>query len=530
MKKRTYSLPLLRIPEEYMTDARYLEARVMKRLHARERWGEPTPKEVLLRIRQELDVLAQGYPDYVLIVEDIVNELRKGHYPCEIVSGNLKASKVAQVLMLTYEDPLALGLRFDEFVNSSAAEDFLPEVGLRTNAAGRRHILAYLIGTYGREHVATIAGAASGVVLSGLRIRDVVEVSEGSEDVPEIVSPMREVLASGLVKFEIEAWDEHPIVTECLRETSGKLIFHEQLAEMIHLMAGCVYGKATRIARSLRARDRATCESLKERFLSDALANPMVRRGIWRDESFARMNLAVQWDRWAENADCLHSRTAVVTNDRLPEFVTKRIAVGAMTYEEVRTALDRGERAIVLVRHAERPPLAKDDPTHGADLDLTDRGRAEARSYGFLLAEMMRRHDARLYACSTKRCRKTALAFCRTADEVVRGVTILEELGSASPYIVGDVRTDSPSLEEATDAFEQILLDPSASGNKARFAVYVTHDRNVACFLAGRKVITSFDETNWPGYLDAAVMLLGRNGVARYGYIYRPRQLEGFCL
>lgn len=49
--------------------------------------------------------------------------------------------------------------------------------------------------------------------------------------------------------------------------------------------------------------------------------------------------------------------------------------------------------------------------------------------------------------------------------------------------------------------------------------IFVTHDICVGCFLAGRKVITHFDETNWPKFLDAAVAFLGRNGRARYGYM-----------
>ena len=36
----------------------------------------------------------------------------------------------------------------------------------------------------------------------------------------------------------------------------------------------------------------------------------------------------------------------------------------------------------------------------------------------------------------------------------------------------------------------------------------VTHDLNVACFLAGNGTVTSFTEKSWPGFLDAAVLFI----------------------
>ena len=36
----------------------------------------------------------------------------------------------------------------------------------------------------------------------------------------------------------------------------------------------------------------------------------------------------------------------------------------------------------------------------------------------------------------------------------------------------------------------------------------ITHDLNVACFLAGNGTVTSFTEKSWPGFLDAAVLFI----------------------
>lgn len=46
----------------------------------------------------------------------------------------------------------------------------------------------------------------------------------------------------------------------------------------------------------------------------------------------------------------------------------------------------------------------------------------------------------------------------------------------------------------------------------------------VACvftagWLCGRKVVTRFNDSNWPHYLDAVIAFLGKNGRARYGYL-----------
>ncbi len=54
---------------------------------------------------------------------------------------------------------------------------------------------------------------------------------------------------------------------------------------------------------------------------------------------------------------------------------------------------------------------------------------------------------------------------------------------------------------------------------EAPLKVYVTHDINVGCFLAGRGVVTRFEDHSWSHYLDAAVAFLGRNGHARYGFL-----------
>lgn len=50
--------------------------------------------------------------------------------------------------------------------------------------------------------------------------------------------------------------------------------------------------------------------------------------------------------------------------------------------------------------------------------------------------------------------------------------------------------------------------------------VAVTHDVNIACFLAGRGIVTSFTEETWPHYLDAVVIVRDRNhDFIEYGWL-----------
>ena len=59
-------------------------------------------------------------------------------------------------------------------------------------------------------------------------------------------------------------------------------------------------------------------------------------------------------------------------------------------------------------------------------------------------------------------------------------------------FSVGTQRGYNP-LGAATEKMESVLTDIAAYG-VGELAIAVTHDVNVACFLAGRKIQTSFSE------------------------------------
>lgn len=78
------------------------------------------------------------------------------------------------------------------------------------------------------------------------------------------------------------------------------------------------------------------------------------------------------------------------------------------------------------------------------------------------------------------------------------------------------------------DEMEEALCKMHAP--ESRLVVAVTHDINVAAFMAGRGVITSFDEETWPHYLDAVVLIRRPNGGVEYGLMRHDSSFDGIDL
>ena len=130
-----------------------------------------------------------------------------------------------------------------------------------------------------------------------------------------------------------------------------------------------------------------------------------------------------------------------------------------------------------------------------------------------------------------------------------REVRILPVLGSASPffgsldermaliaeghyrerlneyYSVGVQKGYEP-LASSTDRMEESLDSLALPSHSLLLAV--THDVNVGCFLAGRKVVTAFTADTWPYYLDAAVILSSPEGAVEYGFLRWDGSFDGF--
>ena len=139
----------------------------------------------------------------------------------------------------------------------------------------------------------------------------------------------------------------------------------------------------------------------------------MFRQRRWADEHTARQYAESLWTEWSKNTTRLFMRTHVASGDKTPRFATSRTAVGEVSVQDIAVALNRGERVAIIVRHAERPPLEKNDPTFGKDLKLTEHGIEQAKTFGFILSQFIGKATHRCFACDNKRCLETARLILR---------------------------------------------------------------------------------------------------------------------
>ena len=233
---------------------------------------------------------------------------------------------------------------------------------------------------------------------------------------------------------------------------------------------------------------------------------------------------------------------------------------GEMTLRDVRDAIAVGGTVTLLMRHAERPPLAANDPTFGASLSLTPRGWTTARQFGGMLADVVRPKSVSFYASETFRTLQTACAMAIGLEEsgevraIGKKVGLAGCLGGESPFFgdladrmaliaegpeenhhermneyfrSGKMRGYRP-LDLAADELESRL--ERLHGHGERLVVAVSHDINVAAFLAARGVVPSFGAKEWPGYLDGAVVIRMPDGSSEYGMLRWDERFEGVDL
>lgn len=242
-------------------------------------------------------------------------------------------------------------------------------------------------------------------------------------------------------------------------------------------------------------------------------------------------------------------------NERVGRYSRK--VRGEMRLCDIKDALEDGCNVTMLIRHAERPPLEPGDMTFGASLALTERGWRMSRQFGAMLTNTVHPRSIAFYASGTFRTVQTAcgmamgLDAAKTVNSIARKIRLAEFLGSYSPffgmledrmalaaegryhehlneYFTGGVLPGYRPLGRATGGLEARLHALHRSGEN--LVVAVTHDINVAAFLAGRGVVSSFTDETWPDYLDSAVVVETLDGNREYGFIRWDKRFEGIDL
>ena len=542
--RKRIRLPMPQLSEGSKDGIDYLQKLAMEGVRCYLAHNEPYCEETLRRVKSELEVVAKGYPEYFIIINELVHWARRNGIPVNVNRGSVCASCLAYLLDLTTENPLLKHLRFEKFINPMFAEGWLPDIDLEVPESGIPAIHAHMVDVYGNDHFAKIKNYPRGFVLCSDNITDIGPTETGDDGLMSITAPVSDVLKAGLCKFDLDIAERHPIEMECLRETNGLTVYHEQITDMINLMSRRSYAWSTWAEKCLAIARAQDNERNHNDFVAGCLANPMFRQRKWKDERVAREYAESLWNNWSRSATHLFMRTHALCGDKTVRYATNRIAIGDVAMQDVGIALKRGDRVAIIVRHAERPPLEKNDPTFGKELRLTEHGREQAKAFGFVLSQFTENASRYITTGENLRCDETARLIAKELGAPVSARYVYGEnmLGSGSPFFgnvhermalaeQGDYRE---SLNEyfrtgvqrgfkdlcaATDILEDFVWSDRWATHNEQLQVFVTHDINVACFLAGRGVVTRFEEYNWPGYLDAAVAFISHNGQARYGYM-----------
>jgi len=153
-----------------------LEAAYLKHLTyigAKERYGDPVPEDVSLRLDFELDTIKQmGFPGYFLITQDFINKAREMGVIVGPGRGSAAGSAVAFCTGITNIDPIKYDLLFERFLNPDRVS--LPDVDIDFDDDGRQLVLDYVTEKYGADRVAHIC--TFGTMATKMAIRDVARV------------------------------------------------------------------------------------------------------------------------------------------------------------------------------------------------------------------------------------------------------------------------------------------------------------------------------------------------------------------
>lgn len=208
-----------------------------------------------------------------------------------------------------------------------------------------------------------------------------------------------------------------------------------------------------------------------------------------------------------------------------------------MTLADFADELRRGARAILQVRHAERPKMDPTDPTFGDVLPLTAEGERTSRLFGEALAEFS--NDVQFVSSPLRRTRMTAALvaegmglrgvsipaygllgnesfYYNDAKEVLKVFTPPENFFPASfEYMRTGRLSGFNELGPSSDALERWLFEHFSK----KLMIAATHDLYIAAFLASRGAYDERSKETWPRFLDSAAILVGPDGSRRYAMV-----------
>jgi DNA polymerase-3 subunit alpha len=166
--EKKYHLPAFPLPKGAKTENDYLVK--LATAGAKERYGDPFPKNVADRLEYELGVITKtGYAGYFLIVADFIKAARDRGIPVGPGRGSAAGSLVAYSLRITDVCPLKFDLLFERFLNPERIS--MPDIDVDFCEERRGEVLEYVRAKYGRECVGQII--TFGTLKSRAAIKDV---------------------------------------------------------------------------------------------------------------------------------------------------------------------------------------------------------------------------------------------------------------------------------------------------------------------------------------------------------------------
>ena len=549
---------------------------------ARKRWND-TEMDLFAaqRLEFELSLINKGgWADYFLMVADMVEAARVAGGIVGPGRGRAVASVVLYALGVTGVNPFKHeNILFERFLPSETAKD-ASLICVDFDGIGYAAALAYLtedetsaMQVLCRGDTADIPGFNTPSARRWIRrlhpndVRELAIIHALHHTYMEDKIAVYEKCSqhgNGSVTYSLMAAKEY------LSETHGIIAYDEQVMLLLRRLGGFTRNEAYKCRKALACKMSERIAGLKEKFITGFVGNEELCKteGISADQAHGLAGRI--WSELEHDAmftslkahDIAQVRLAYLSaylkhnypmewmfaDGEISGMPTVRKVRGQIALRDIEHALTVYDmRVILLVRHAERPPLDPSDTTFGARLPITEKGMTDALTFGGALAHFVHAGDAAVFASETLRTVQTAHVIHRCfgrQDELSSSeVRRCGYLGGKSPffgsldermkliaegryldrlneyYRVG-AQLGYRSLASATDEFEDWLIETSKLSGQP-LTIAVTHDINVASFLAGRGVVTSFTNETWPHYLDAAVIMLDGHGYAEYGFLKR---------
>jgi DNA polymerase-3 subunit alpha len=146
-------LPAFPLPEGFASSDRYLRHLAFEGAVAR--YGDPLPEAVVERLDYELGVIAKmGFPDYFLIVGDLIRHARDNNIRVGPGRGSAAGCCVAYCLRIVDVDPIRYDLLFERFLNPGRKQ--MPDIDMDFDERYRGEMIRYASERWGWDHVAQV--------------------------------------------------------------------------------------------------------------------------------------------------------------------------------------------------------------------------------------------------------------------------------------------------------------------------------------------------------------------------------------